>query len=92
MSFVGPSCTIAYCCSAVVAHPTEVIKCRLQLQMLQPANAPKQYSGPFDVVRQTYQALGTTGMWRGVGSSFIYRTCFAAMFGGQLAFMTMSWS
>ena len=24
-------------------------------------------------------------MWRGFGSSLIYRTCFAAMFGGQLS-------
>ncbi|ORX34669.1 mitochondrial carrier protein [Kockovaella imperatae] len=75
--------------NAVIAHPTEVIKCRLQLQMVLPADVPKQYSGPFDVVRQTYQALGATGMWRGVGASFIYRTCFAAMFGGFEIFNRM---
>lgn len=69
--------------SASVAHPTETIKCKLQLQLVQPEHVPKQYSGPFDVVRQTYNALGITGMWRGLGASFMYRSCFAAMFGGE---------
>jgi hypothetical protein len=70
--------------SATVAHPTELIKCKLQLQMIQPDNVPKQFSGPFDVVRQTVQAQGFTGMWKGLGSSFIYRSCMGAMFGSEL--------
>lgn len=49
---------------------------------MQPDNVPKQYSGPFDVVRQTVNAQGVLGMWRGLGASFMYRSCFAAMFGG----------
>lgn len=69
--------------SAIVAHPTELIKCKLQLQMIQPDNMPKQFSGPFDVVRQTANAQGITGMWRGLGSSFIYRSCMGAMFGSE---------
>jgi solute carrier family 25 carnitine/acylcarnitine transporter 20/29 len=68
--------------SAAIAHPTETIKCKLQLQLVKPAHEPKQFSGPIDVVRQTVQMQGITGMWKGVGASFIYRTCFAAMFGG----------
>ena len=72
--------------SATVAHPTELIKCKLQLQLVQPAHVPKQYSGPVDVVRQTVATQGFQGMWRGLGSSFIYRSCFAAMFGGGLFF------
>ncbi|WWC97124.1 hypothetical protein V866_004002 [Kwoniella sp. B9012] len=68
--------------NASIAHPTEVIKCKLQLQLVQPAHVPKQFSGPFDVVRQTVAEHGITGMWRGLGASFIYRSCFAAMFGG----------
>ena len=69
--------------SATVAHPTELIKCKLQLQMIQPDNVPKQFSGPFDVVRQTVEAQGVAGMWRGLGSTFIYRSCMGAMFGSE---------
>lgn len=68
--------------SATIAHPTETIKCKLQMQLVQPENMPKQYSGPIDVIRQTVKAQGITGMWRGLPASFMYRSCFAAMFGG----------
>nr|ADE10072.1 mitochondrial carrier protein [Tremella fuciformis] len=74
--------TMAGWTNAAVAHPTELIKCKLQLQLVQPEHVPKQYSGPVDVVRQTIAMQGVQGMWRGVASSFIYRSCFAAMFGG----------
>ncbi|EAL18152.1 hypothetical protein CNBK1730 [Cryptococcus deneoformans B-3501A] len=67
--------------NATVAHPTEIIKCKLQLQLVQPEHVPRQFSGPIDVVRQTVAEQGVTGMWRGLGASFIYRSCFAAMFG-----------
>lgn len=69
--------------NASVAHPTETIKCKLQLQLVQPEHVPKQYKGPVDVVRQTIAAQGITGMWRGLPASFMYRSCFAAMFGGE---------
>lgn len=72
--------------SAVVAHPTETIKCKLQLQIAQADNTPKQFKGPVDVVRQTVNAQGIAGMWRGLGASFIYRSSFLAMFGGELSF------
>ncbi|CAK9787390.1 mitochondrial carrier protein [Cutaneotrichosporon oleaginosum] len=68
--------------NASIAHPTETIKCKLQLQLVQPEHVPRQYSGPIDVVRQTCAAQGPLGMWRGLGASFMYRSCFAAMFGG----------
>ncbi|OXH60572.1 solute carrier family 25 (mitochondrial carnitine/acylcarnitine transporter), member 20/29 [Cryptococcus neoformans] len=67
--------------NATVAHPTEIIKCKLQLQLVQPEHVPRQFSGPIEVVRQTVTEQGVTGMWRGLGASFIYRSCFAAMFG-----------
>ncbi|KAK1926214.1 mitochondrial carrier domain-containing protein [Papiliotrema laurentii] len=67
--------------NAWVAHPTELIKCKLQLQLIQPEHLPKVYSGPVDVVRQTVGAQGLTGMYRGLGSSFIYRSCMGALFG-----------
>jgi solute carrier family 25 carnitine/acylcarnitine transporter 20/29 len=75
--------TIKLMISAAIAHPTETIKCKLQLQMVQPDHLPRQFAGPVDVVRQTIQGQGITGMWKGVGASFIYRSCFAAMFGGR---------
>ncbi|WRT63653.1 uncharacterized protein IL334_000576 [Kwoniella shivajii] len=68
--------------NAAIAHPTEMIKCKLQMQLVQPENMPKQFTGPIDVVRQTVAQQGATGMWKGLGASFIYRSCFAAMFGG----------
>jgi len=68
--------------SAAIAHPTETIKCKLQLQLVQTGALSRQFAGPIDVVRQTVNGQGITGMWKGVGASFIYRSCFAAMFGG----------
>ncbi|KAK4688027.1 hypothetical protein P7C73_g2087, partial [Tremellales sp. Uapishka_1] len=68
--------------NATIAHPIEIIKCKLQMQTIRPPNTPKQFSGPIDVIKQTYRGQGPTGMWKGLGSSFIYRSCFAAMFGG----------
>jgi hypothetical protein len=51
--------------------------------MIQPDHVPKQFAGPIDVIRKTVAEQGVTGMWKGVGASFIYRSCFAAMFGGE---------
>jgi solute carrier family 25 carnitine/acylcarnitine transporter 20/29 len=78
-----PSSYLANLASAAIAHPTELIKCKLQLQSAQTDNFRKQFSGPVDVVRQTYRGQGSRGMWKGVGANFVYRTCFAAMFGGE---------
>jgi hypothetical protein len=69
--------------SAAIAHPTETIKCKLQLQLVQTGALSRQFAGPIDVIRQTVNGQGITGMWKGVGASFIYRSCFAAMFGGS---------
>ncbi|WVO14819.1 hypothetical protein L204_102458 [Cryptococcus depauperatus] len=79
--------------NAALAHPTEIIKCKLQLQLVQPAHIPRQFSGPIDVIRQTVRQQGVTGMWRGLEASFIYRSCFAAMFGSfeALKRMIKSW-
>ena len=69
--------------NATVAHPTETIKCKLQLQMVQPEHVPKEFTGPVDVVRKTIRAQGVQGMFKGLGASFIYRSSFVAMFGGK---------
>ncbi|CAD6571978.1 MAG: hypothetical protein TREMPRED_000428 [Tremellales sp. Tagirdzhanova-0007] len=66
---------------ALFAHPVELIKCKLQLQLVRPGEYSGQFSGPIDVVRQTYLGQGPTGMWKGLGASFMSRTCLAVMFG-----------
>jgi len=78
--------------SAVIAHPTETIKCKLQLQLVQTGALSKQFAGPIDVVRQTVNGQGIKGMWKGVGASFIYRSCFAAMFGGTFLYRLSKWN
>ena len=69
--------------NATVAHPTETIKCKLQLQLVQPDHVPKEFRGPVDVVRKTVQMQGIRGMFKGLGASFLYRSSFVAMFGGM---------
>jgi hypothetical protein len=36
-----------------------------------------RFTGPIDVIRQTVRAQGVTGLGKGLGISFIYRTSFA---------------
>jgi hypothetical protein len=56
--------------------------------MVQSGDAAKQFAGPIDGDMQTIHGQGITGMWKGVvGASFIDRSCFAAMFGGQSSFL-----
>lgn len=83
---------IALMHSAAIAHPTETIKCKLQLQLVQTGALSKQFAGPIDVVRQTVNGQGIKGMWKGVGASFIYRSCFAAMFGGAFPYSLSKWN
>jgi hypothetical protein len=49
--------------SAAIAHPTETIKCKLQLQLVQTGALSRQFAGPIDVIRQTVNGQGITGMW-----------------------------
>ena len=70
--------------SATVAHPAEMIKCKLQLQMIRPAGEPKQFTGPIDVVKQTVKEQGITGPFRGLPASFIYRSSMGFLFAGEL--------
>ncbi|WVQ73066.1 hypothetical protein IAR50_002629 [Cryptococcus sp. DSM 104548] len=68
--------------NSIVCHPSEIVKCKLQLQLARPAHIPKLYSGPLDVIKQTVQQQGVFfGMWRGWGASLIFRSYHAAMFG-----------
>ncbi|GHJ89277.1 hypothetical protein NliqN6_5679 [Naganishia liquefaciens] len=51
--------------------------------------AMERFTGPFDVIKQTVQVQGVTGMWRGFGVSLVYRSSFAAMFGGNRMFQKL---
>lgn len=37
----------------------------------------ERFTGPIDVIKQTVQIQGITGMWKGFGVSLVYRTSFA---------------
>ncbi|CED82104.1 Mitochondrial carnitine-acylcarnitine carrier protein [Phaffia rhodozyma] len=84
--------------NAVFAHPIELLKGKLQLQ-LAAANthhssrtnhasttSPKppvvQFSGPIDCARQVVREQGFQGLWRGFGATLAFRSNFAFMFGG----------
>ncbi|WVO15542.1 hypothetical protein L204_103202 [Cryptococcus depauperatus] len=68
--------------NSTVAHPTEIIKCKLQLQLVQPAHMPILYSGPLDVIKQTVREQGVfSGMWRCWGASLCFRSFHGALFG-----------
>jgi hypothetical protein len=41
------------------------------------AVAMERFTGPIDVIKQTVQIQGVTGMWKGFGVSLVYRTSFA---------------
>ena len=41
------------------------------------AVAMERFTGPLDVIKQTVQVQGVTGMWRGFGVSLVYRSSFA---------------
>ncbi|UOH83864.1 hypothetical protein LQV05_006602 [Cryptococcus neoformans] len=68
--------------NVTVAHPTEIIKCKLQLQLVQPEHVPRQFSGPIDVVRQTVTEQGVTAMF---GSFEIFNRLFKSWDGTNWA-------
>ncbi|KAK9488291.1 mitochondrial carrier domain-containing protein [Lipomyces starkeyi] len=49
--------------NSILACPIEHIRIRLQTQT---ASAPKQFSGPMDVIRKVQQSSGITGIFRGL--------------------------
>jgi len=70
----------AGCTSAFVSHPVELLKGKLQLQM-QRSTKDRQFKGPIDCARQVIRTQCVPGMWRGLGSSILFRTNFFWMFG-----------
>ncbi|KAF9505802.1 hypothetical protein BS47DRAFT_1431677 [Hydnum rufescens UP504] len=71
----GVAGLMAGCTSAIVAHPIELLKVKLQLQT-QRSVADRQFKGPIDAARQVIKAHGIQGMWRGLPSSVALRSSF----------------
>lgn len=76
--------TVAGVLQSVAVCPTELVKCRLQVQ---DGHATTQYKGPIDCVRQVYRLNGLRGLflgwwptvWREAPSFGIYFAVYEAM-------------
>ncbi|KAG9087462.1 hypothetical protein FS749_002901 [Ceratobasidium sp. UAMH 11750] len=64
---------------ALLAHPMESLKVKLQMQTQRDVK-DRQYKGVIDLVRQMYRVQGPFGIWRGFASSIVYRSSFFWMF------------
>ncbi|KAL7410244.1 mitochondrial carrier domain-containing protein [Mrakia frigida] len=87
--------------SSFIAHPIELLKAKLQLQLAPTAlslyssssaasSSPpvkKQFSGPIDCAKQVVREQGVLGLYRGFAASLAFRANFAWMFGGYEIFM-----
>ncbi|KAB5594373.1 Carnitine/acylcarnitine carrier protein [Ceratobasidium theobromae] len=64
---------------ALIAHPMESLKVKLQMQTQRDVK-DRQYKGVIDLMRQMYRVQGPMGIWRGFASSIVYRSSFCWMF------------
>ncbi|KAI9849561.1 MAG: Mitochondrial oxaloacetate carrier protein [Thelocarpon superellum] len=66
---------VAACGAVTVSHPFETVKIRLQLQgeLQSSAEAPRMYRGVFHGVRVIFLNEGLQGLFRGIGSAYIYQ-------------------
>lgn len=66
---------IAACGAVTVTHSFETVKIRLQLQgeLKSKAEAVKKYKGVFHGVKVILQNEGPRGLFRGIGSAYIYQ-------------------
>jgi len=52
---------------------------KLQLQLTR-SRATWQFKGPVDCLRQVLKAQGPVGLYRGISSMLLFRSCFSSMF------------
>ncbi|KAJ5620129.1 hypothetical protein N7510_004113 [Penicillium lagena] len=66
---------IAACGAVTVTHSFETVKIRLQLQgeLQAKKDAPKQYRGVLHGVKVILQNEGPRGLFRGIGSAYVYQ-------------------
>lgn len=65
--------------SAIVAHPAELLKVRLQLQ-LEKDRGSRLYSGPLAVAKDIHHKFGFRGLYRAYYATLLFRTNMAVMF------------
>lgn len=86
LSSIVPAAAVGGACISMVLCPTELVKCRLQVQEGCTATVAKcvqRYNGPLDCVCKTVRNDGLQGLFRG-GSSTFLRECV----GNSFFFMT----
>ncbi len=66
---------------SVILTPVELIKCKLQVQYMNKSNTAK-YSGPADLIKQTYKTQGFNGFYRGFFPTFVRETGASAFWFG----------
>ncbi|XP_074272245.1 mitochondrial arginine transporter BAC1-like [Silene latifolia] len=74
-SVIIPAAACSGAIISVVLSPTELVKCRLQVQ----GNSNK-YSGPLDCVLKTLRTDGATGIFRGGATTFLRESLGNAVF------------
>lgn len=65
LASAGAGAAVSY-----VLTPVELIKCRMQVQMLHPS-AAVDVPGPITLIRQTIREKGFTGLWLGQTGTFL---------------------
>ncbi|KAH8930162.1 mitochondrial carrier [Atractiella rhizophila] len=83
---IGPllvSSALAGCSASFVLTPVELIKCRLQVQMLQPALSLASAPGPVEMFQGVLRDHGVRGLWLGQTGTLIRET------GGGMAWFTV---
>ncbi|KAI9019186.1 mitochondrial carrier [Phycomyces nitens] len=57
--------------ASLVLTPVELVKCKLQVQLIQDTPTQKQYTGPIDVMRHIFRQHGLNGFYRGYLATLI---------------------
>lgn len=85
LSSIVPAAAVGGACISMILCPTELVKCRLQVQASHKgaSASPVRYDGPFDCLLKTVKTDGVQGLFKGgfatfvrecVGNSFFFTT------------------
>ncbi|XP_073281239.1 mitochondrial arginine transporter BAC1 [Primulina huaijiensis] len=77
---IVPSAAFAGAIISSILCPSELIKCRMQVQGTDLSLSSIRYSGPVDCALKTVQTEGLTGMFRGGGTTFLRESIGNAVF------------
>ncbi|KAL8460470.1 hypothetical protein ACS0TY_032131 [Phlomoides rotata] len=78
---IVPSAAFAGGVISFVLCPSELVKCRMQVQGTDSfLQSPSRYSGPIDCALKTVKSEGLTGMFRGGGATFLRESIANAVF------------